>query len=113
MAHGGSRKNAGRRRGALTKRTQEIVAKASADGIMPLEYMLNVMRTSTDIRRKDAMAIAAAPFVHPKLAAVEHSGDEDRPVTFNIITGVSQPELEHNKPKVNGVNGHVNGRGEH
>lgn len=79
-SRGGARKGAGRKKGTLTRRTQEIVAQASADGETPLEYMLRVMRTSDDAKRKDAMAIAAAPFVHPKLAAVEHKGDPDNPV---------------------------------
>jgi hypothetical protein len=73
-ARGGARPGAGRKKGTLTKRTQEIVASAAAEGETPLEYMLRVMRTSDDSKRKDAMAIAAAPFVHPRLAAVEHSG---------------------------------------
>lgn len=72
---GGARPGAGRKKGALTKKTQEIVAQAATKGETPLEYMLRVMRTSEDSKRKDAMAIAAAPFVHPRLAAVEHSGE--------------------------------------
>jgi hypothetical protein len=57
---GGKRDGAGRKKGALTTRTQEIVAKASAEGAQPLEYMLKVMRDETaDEKRRDAMAIAA------------------------------------------------------
>jgi hypothetical protein len=68
---GGKRDGAGRKKGALTTRTQEIVAKASAEGAQPLEYMLKVMRDETaDEKRRDAMAIAAASFVHPRLASV-------------------------------------------
>ena len=97
---GGARPGAGRKKGALTKRTQEIVASAAADGETPLEYMLRVMRTSEDPKRKDAMAVAAAPFVHPKLAAVEHSGDKEHPVAFEIVSGV--PRQEERK-----ANGHA------
>lgn len=78
---GGKRPGAGRRKGALTKRTQEIAAQACANGVTPLDYMLKVMRDdAADEKRRDAMAIAAAPFVHPRLAAVEHSGDAENPV---------------------------------
>lgn len=70
-AKGGKRPGAGRKKGALSRRTQEITAAALADGITPLEYMLSVMRTSTDTKRRDAMAVAAAAYVHPRLAAIE------------------------------------------
>ena len=76
MARGGKRENAGRKPGAITKRTREIAEAASAGGITPLEYMLSQLRDVTLDRevRMDA-AKAAAPFVHARLAAVEHSGD--------------------------------------
>ncbi len=81
----------------------EIAAKATAEGETPLEYMLRVMRTSNDDRRKDAMAQAAAPYIHPKLASVEHKGDKDSPVTFQVISGVPrQADVEADKPKANG-----------
>ena len=55
-----------------------------AEGITPLEFMLAVMR-STSVHddpevqiSRDAMrfeaAKAAAPYIHPRLQAVEHSG---------------------------------------
>lgn len=86
MAHGGARKGAGRKRGvdnALTLRTrrQQIQAEAKAEAIKevvrevrkkgdtPLEYMLSVMRDDTvDNKRRDAMAAAAAPYLHPRLS---------------------------------------------
>lgn len=38
---------------------------------MPLEYMLRVMRDPTaDEKRRDAMAQAAAGYIHPKLSSV-------------------------------------------
>jgi hypothetical protein len=38
---------------------------------MPLEYMLRVMRDHTaDEKRRDAMAQAAAAFIHPKLSSI-------------------------------------------
>ena len=38
--------------------------------------MLRVMRDESEpAARRDAMAIAAAPYVHPRLAAITHEGE--------------------------------------
>lgn len=43
-----------------------------ADGITPLEYMLKILRDETaDPLRRDDMAKAAAPYVHPRLSSIE------------------------------------------
>lgn len=73
MAHGGARAGAGRKRGPFTKAKQEAVKDAMQEarrtGDTPLEYMLNVMRDqSADTKRRDAMAAAAAPYLHPRLS---------------------------------------------
>jgi hypothetical protein len=66
------RKTGGRQKGARNRATAEARAAAEATGILPLDYMLSVMRdANADPRRRDAMAIAAAPYLHPKLSAVE------------------------------------------
>jgi hypothetical protein len=44
MAHGGRREGAGRKLGAVTKRTREIAEQALAEGKTPLEVMLENMR---------------------------------------------------------------------
>lgn len=76
MARGGARPGAGRKQGAITKKTREIANKASSEGVTPLEFMLEVMRdTTADRAERLDMAKAAAPYIHPRLAAVEHSGD--------------------------------------
>ena len=83
MARGGKRPGAGRKAGVLNKRTQEIAAKASAEGVTPLEFLLNAMRDETrDFAQRLSAAKDAAPYVHPRLAAVEHSGSEDHPLAF-------------------------------
>lgn len=84
VGRGGQRKNAGRPKGSATKRTREIADRAMEEGISPLEYMLNVMRDNTEHEdprvqvARDAMrfeaAKAAAPYIHPRLQAIEHSG---------------------------------------
>jgi hypothetical protein len=78
---GGKRPGAGRKAGAITKRTQEATAAILASGQTPLDYMLSVMRDgSADVARRDDMAKAAAPYVHPKLAAIEHTGKDGGPI---------------------------------
>lgn len=49
--------------------------RAAEGGLMPLDYMLSVLRDvdRPDDERMDA-AKAAAPYLHAKLAAIEHSG---------------------------------------
>lgn len=75
MARGGPRPNAGRPKGVSNAKTEEIKRKAAEGGIMPLDYLLSIMRNEAMPldERKDA-AKAAAPYVHAKLAAVELSG---------------------------------------
>lgn len=86
MARGGKRPGAGRPKGAANKRTREVADKAAQDGITPLEYMLGRMRDESADRseRMDA-AKAAAPYIHPKLSTVEHTGDPDKPVAVTMI----------------------------
>ena len=89
MARGGRRSGAGRKVGSQTKRTRNVVIKAAAAGETPVDYMLRIMRSpGVGNERRDAMAIAAAPYVHARLAAVQHGGDQNKPVSFQIITGV-------------------------
>jgi hypothetical protein len=50
-------------------------AKIEASGEVPLNYMLQVMRDGNEpAERRDRMAIAAAPFCHPKLASTTLDG---------------------------------------
>ncbi len=78
MARGGKREGAGRPAGSVTSRTREIADKAAKEGLTPLEYMLSVLRDVTaDAKDRMWAAEKAAPYVHPKLANVEHSGGID------------------------------------
>lgn len=75
MPSGGAREGAGRKKGAATRMNEEARAKAAEGGLMPLDYMLSILRDE-DMpadARMDA-AKAAAPYVHAKLASVEHTG---------------------------------------
>lgn len=75
MAHGGKRPGSGRKPGASTKLNQKAREIAAEGGLMPLDYLLSIMRNTKlpQPARVDA-AKAAAPYVHAKLAAIEHSG---------------------------------------
>ena len=82
---GGKREGAGRKVGIRNKLTAQRQAEIAASGETPLDYMLRVMRDgSADSSRRDDMAKASAPYVHPKLAAVEHTGKDGGPIA--IIT---------------------------
>lgn len=65
----------GRVAGTPNRKTADKVAAIEASGLTPLDYLLSVMRDDDLDReaRVDA-AKAAAPYVHARLAAVEHSG---------------------------------------
>ena len=86
MARGGKREGAGRPKGARNKATEEARQQAAKEGETPLAYMLRVMRDGeADAKRRDAMAQAAAPYLHPKLSTVEHSGKGGGPIRIQKI----------------------------
>lgn len=75
MPKGGARPGAGRPKGAKAKLTEEAIVRAASkgDGVLPLEFLLEVMRDQNNDQavRIDA-AKAAAPYVHAR--KLEHSG---------------------------------------
>lgn len=70
-------KTGGRKKGVPNKATAKKAAEIAATGLTPLDYMLQRMRdeTADPFVRLDA-AKAAAPYVHPKLANIEHTGKD-------------------------------------
>lgn len=67
-------KSGGRRKGSLNKVTRQQRAEIIASGPTPLELMLRVMRDeNAPAERRDDMARAAAPYVHPRLAAIDNA----------------------------------------
>jgi hypothetical protein len=102
------RKTGGRQKGARNRATAEARAAAEATGILPLDYMLSVMRDSTaDAKRRDAMAIAAAPYLHPKLTAVDPKPNEPETsegphirVTFVRPRPCPQPDDENAQTRI-------------
>jgi hypothetical protein len=66
------------------------------EGITPLEYMLRTMRTepTADMEPREMLsaltlrfeaAKAAAPYMHPRLAAIEHSGPNGGPIAAAVM----------------------------
>lgn len=78
-------KTGGRQKGSRNKATAAKAAEIAASGLTPLDYMLKVMRDDTaDASRRDWAAGAAAPYVHPRLAAIEHTGKDGGPVVIRM-----------------------------
>jgi hypothetical protein len=103
MPKGGARPGAGRKKGARNKRTAALIAKVEAGGKTPLEIMLEAAREHYAVavaiteplvllkkegdkglakivdrlglmQQASSLASSAAPYVHPRLAAIEHTG---------------------------------------
>jgi hypothetical protein len=89
MARGS--KTGGRKKGSLNKITSEMKAAIAVSGETPLEYMIRVMRDeAAESTRRDDMAKAAAPYLHPRLSSVEHTGDNE---TFRKAVDMTDDEL--------------------
>jgi hypothetical protein len=53
---------------------------------MPLEHLLAVMRDPNESEdRRMYAAVAAAPYCHRKLKAVEHTGEDGRPIEQRVV----------------------------
>ncbi len=69
---GGKRMGAGRPKGSAMTKTAVLASKLSADGITPLEFILNVMRDEAQpLPMRLNCAMAAAPFIHARLASIQ------------------------------------------
>jgi hypothetical protein len=72
MARGGKRTGAGRKASAVTQRTRAIAEGIMLDGNeTPLEVIIKLMRNATTDEDRLKAAVAAAPYVHPRLASIE------------------------------------------
>ena len=88
---GGARPGAGRRPGGRNRKTREIADKAALEGITPLEVMLHAMRAHYDAGKLDDAATVAkdaAPYMHPRLAAIEQTGKDGGPLAVALIERV-------------------------
>ena len=86
MALGGARPGAGRKKGSATAKTREIADRAAAEGVTPLDFMLQEMRDETAERAERLdMAKSAAPYIHPRLSSVEAKVDGEIKSTVRAI----------------------------
>src|SRR5205085_6055105 len=85
MAGGGSKpgeRRGGRKHGTPNKATAARQAEVAASGITPLEYMLKVLRDeNADPHQRFEAAKSAAPYVHPKLASIQHGKE----LSFDVV----------------------------
>ena len=78
-------KTGGRQKGTRNRATTARQAEIAASGETPLEFMLRVMRDTTmDWSQRADMAKAVAPYIHPKLASTEITGNADKPVQHKV-----------------------------
>jgi len=78
MSRGGYRPGAGRKKGSHITKTAAIVAKLADEGATPLDVLLATMRDNEQpLNIRLQCATAAAPYVHPRLAHIQH----ERPKT--------------------------------
>lgn len=108
MPKGGKRPGAGRKPNTPNKATQDRQAKVASGGATPLDVLLDGMRFHHKIAQmavaadppeakvaalalKEAREFArdAAPYVHPRLATVEHGGKDGGPIKV-IISGADR-----------------------
>ena len=108
MPAGGRREGAGRKPGAVSRKTREIAEAAAASGITPLEVLLNTMRAAWErsedgtIQGEDLLlalscAERSAPYIHPRIQAVSLDGNLDSKVEGRLEVfwgGVRPPEPE-------------------
>ena len=79
MMHGGKRPGAGRPKGAVNKSTQQLQRNIKNSGLTPVEHMLKVMRNPrASAQRRDWAAAAAAPYIHPRIQAVQ--SEPEKPI---------------------------------
>ena len=84
---GGKRPGAGRKKGANTRKTGKtnaIAAQAAGEGVLPLTVLLVLMRkayAAGNDAEAAKLAIAAAPYKHPKLAPLPYAGDDLKNLT--------------------------------
>jgi len=74
----GHAKAGGRQKGSRNKKTIEHEVEQDGSGLTPLAYMLVVLRDE-DAEAEDRKwaAQAAAPYVHPRMAAIAHINMDD------------------------------------
>ena len=71
MTRGGKREGAGRKVGSTNRFSKDLLKRAQAEGELPVDYLLTVMRDNAeDTRIRLDAAKAAAPYLHHRLASI-------------------------------------------
>ena len=83
----------------------KLLEAKALENDLPLDHMLRVMRDPTvEPHRRDAMAKAAAPYLHPQLAAIHHrhTNADGTPIapTINLTINPPPPVSEASKLKL-------------
>jgi hypothetical protein len=110
---GGRREGAGRPRGAKTVRRTAAIRERErrSKEILPLEVMLEAMRDAHkggNYAAAAAYAKDAAPYMHAKLASVQHSGPNNGPIDINLA-GLSDAQLAQLEPLIAALAGAAGG----
>ncbi|MGV1787359.1 MULTISPECIES: hypothetical protein [Agrobacterium] len=77
-------------------RTTKVAEREHKNGITPLEVMLKAMRAHVEKNDLDAAASIAkdaAPYMHAKLASVQHTGRGGGPIQTVDLTNASEEQL--------------------
>ena len=86
---GGRRRGAGRPKGSKNKRSFEVLKNHVLKGMTPVEYMIKTMRNhALPAERRDRMAIAVAPYIHPRLMTHEVSGKAGGALQMEVYSRV-------------------------
>jgi hypothetical protein len=76
----------GRQKGTRNKKTEELLGSVAGSGLTPMEFLLNVMRDEKeDMSRRIDAAKHVAPYVHPRLATIEHTGKDGGPIKTESV----------------------------
>jgi hypothetical protein len=100
VVRGGRREGAGRKPGSVSKLDAETRRKATEGGMMPLDYLLGIMRDADqDARSRLDAAKVAAPYCHARLSSTELSGPNGGAVEVQTtqkidISDLDQEELD-------------------
>lgn len=82
-------KTGGRQKGTPNKATSEKIAEIAASGLMPLDFMLSLLRNEQAPNEERMWAAEkAAPYVHAKLSSVEVAGKDGGPIQLMPVINV-------------------------
>jgi hypothetical protein len=112
VAKGGARPGAGRKPGSVTRKTREIAAKATAEGITPLEVMLRAMREHVDLAdalREQSLEADAAVLTGEVDADTGVRLRRDALAAINAASLLAKDAAPYMHPKLANVTSNVSG----